>query len=172
MSDSHSVSPDGLPGFHWHVWDHSENGKHLAVSTSDLSLHLLSASSLSTIWQLKDTHAFPSTCLAFSPKGNILASGSADMSLRLVQVGEQLEPPVVASIVESELFLQEGRERGGGPASGSPLKRGDITCKLYHEKCMLTSLKLAPVLGRQGGDGALCAFARVPRVVHPAKICA
>lgn len=80
----------------------SDNGKHLAVSTSDLVIHLLSSSTLSTIWRLKEVHAFPSTCLAFSPNGNTLISGSADMSLRVMEIGAAEEPATLQHILESE----------------------------------------------------------------------
>ncbi|UZJ54188.1 hypothetical protein CBS101457_003508 [Exobasidium rhododendri] len=80
----------------------SENGKYLAVSTSDLNIHLLSTVTLSTIWKLKEAHAFPGTCLGFSPLGDVLVSGSADMSLRVIKVGDDQEPAVLYNIIHSK----------------------------------------------------------------------
>lgn len=82
----------------------SDNGKHLALSTSDLSIHVLSSKSLATIWRLKDAHAFPGTCLAFSPRGDLLVSGSADMSLRVIKVGSDEEPTTVHDLIHSEFI--------------------------------------------------------------------
>jgi WD40 repeat protein len=83
---------------------YSDNGKHLALSTSDLSIHILSSSTLSTIWRLKDAHAFPGTCLTFSPRGDMLVSGSADMSLRVIKVGVDEEPTIVHDWIHSGLI--------------------------------------------------------------------
>lgn len=80
----------------------SENGNHLALSTSDLCVHILSTTSLGTIWRLKNAHAFPGTCLAFSPKGDVLVSGSADMTLRVIKVGLDREPTTICHILHSK----------------------------------------------------------------------
>lgn len=84
----------------------SENGKHLALSTSDLCVHILSTTSLGTIWRLKDAHAFPGTCLAFSPRGDVLVSGSADMTLRVIKVESDEEPATMYHIFHSKWKLQ------------------------------------------------------------------
>jgi WD40 repeat protein len=81
---------------------HSESGKHLAISTSDLNIHLLSSLTLSTIWRLKNAHAFPGTCLAFDPSGDLLVSGSADMTLRVIKVGLDQEPAIVYNLIHSK----------------------------------------------------------------------
>lgn len=80
----------------------SDDGSYVAISTSDLSLHLLSSHTLKSIWQIRDTHAFPGTCLAFSRSGKILASGSADMTLRIASIGKDAGSLNTATFIESE----------------------------------------------------------------------
>lgn len=81
----------------------SDNGSYIAISTSDLSLHLLSSHTLKSIWQLRDTHAFPGTCLSFSRNGKLLASGSADMTLRIASIGKSSELIGRTTLIESKL---------------------------------------------------------------------
>lgn len=80
----------------------SDDGSFIAISTSDLSLHLLSSHSLKTIWQIRDTHAFPGTCLAFSRNGKLLASGSADMTLRIASIGNGEGMTTSTAFIEGE----------------------------------------------------------------------
>lgn len=80
----------------------SPTGRHIALSTSDLSLHLFSTRTLRTVWTLRDAHAFPSTCLAFSPAGDRIVSGSADMSLRIVSVGANADSRLIHNWLNGE----------------------------------------------------------------------
>lgn len=85
----------------------SDDGSFIAISTSDLSLHLLSSHTLKSIWQIRDTHAFPGTCLAFSRNGKLLASGSADMTLRIASIDKGSGLVNTTTFLESESDLQK-----------------------------------------------------------------
>lgn len=65
----------------------SERGDALAVGTSDLALHILSTHArLAPLVRVANVHDFPPTCVAFSPSGTHVVSGSADSSLRLIEL--------------------------------------------------------------------------------------
>lgn len=72
-----AVSPDGLL---------------LACASSDLSITVLQALTLKPVLRVVNTHDFPPTCLAFSPNSRNLVSGSADSTIRVMDV-----PPALAA---------------------------------------------------------------------------
>ncbi|KAG8952181.1 hypothetical protein FRC03_012227 [Tulasnella sp. 419] len=68
------------------VFDVSRNGKLLAFGSSDLSIGILDSRSLAPLLTILNAHEFPPTTLRFSPNGSKLISGSADNSIRIVEV--------------------------------------------------------------------------------------
>ncbi|KAI7865622.1 quinon protein alcohol dehydrogenase-like superfamily [Spinellus fusiger] len=62
----------------------SPDGAMLAVAASDLSIHILDASTLKSLFYVKNAHSFSITCLAISPDRRTLASGSADTTCRII----------------------------------------------------------------------------------------
>lgn len=65
----------------------SERGDALAIGTSDLALHVLSTHArCAPLVRVANVHDFPPTCVAFSPSGTHVVSGSADSSLRLIEL--------------------------------------------------------------------------------------
>jgi len=68
------------------VFDVSSDGKLLAWGSSDLKIGVLDAKTLAPLLQILKAHEFPPTALKFSPDARLLVSGSADNSLRLIQV--------------------------------------------------------------------------------------
>ncbi|WFD36226.1 hypothetical protein MCUN1_003104 [Malassezia cuniculi] len=64
----------------------SSDGERLAVGASDLTVSVLDARRLKPILRIPAVHDFPPTCVAFSPSGSHLVSGSADSSLRVVEL--------------------------------------------------------------------------------------
>jgi len=68
------------------VFDVSSDGKLLAWGSSDLKIGVLDAKTLAPLLQILKAHEFPPTALKFSPDAGMLVSGSADNSLRLIQV--------------------------------------------------------------------------------------
>ncbi|GAA5847057.1 hypothetical protein JCM3766R1_000600 [Sporobolomyces carnicolor] len=67
-------------------FDVSEDGTLLAYGSSDLSIGILDAQTLRPIVTILKAHDFPSTCVRFNPAGTTLVSGSADNSVRVVNV--------------------------------------------------------------------------------------
>ncbi|GAA6008366.1 hypothetical protein JCM11491_004450 [Sporobolomyces phaffii] len=67
-------------------FDVSEDGTLLAYGSSDLSIGILDAFTLRPIMTILKAHDFPSTTLKFNPAGTLLVSGSADNSLRVINV--------------------------------------------------------------------------------------
>ncbi|KZT62889.1 WD40 repeat-like protein [Calocera cornea HHB12733] len=68
------------------VFDVSSDGKLLGWGSSDLKIGVLDAKTFAPLLQILKAHEFPPTALKFSPDAGLLVSGSADNSLRLVQV--------------------------------------------------------------------------------------
>ncbi|VDC06139.1 unnamed protein product [Peniophora sp. CBMAI 1063] len=73
------------------VFDVSPDGKWVALGSSDCSLRLLEAYTLSPLLSILKSHEFPPTVLKFSPDSSILVSGSADNTVRLVAVPDEIE---------------------------------------------------------------------------------
>lgn len=70
--------------------DLSEDGQLIAFAGADLSVGIVSAKTLAPLVRILSAHSFPVTCLSFDPTATVLASGSPDNSLRLVQVPQDL----------------------------------------------------------------------------------
>ncbi|KAE8209702.1 hypothetical protein CF327_g6345 [Tilletia walkeri] len=68
------------------AFDVSADGRLLAFGCSDLSVGVLDAKTLRPILRILDAHSFPPTCLRISPSGRTLISGSADNTLRVVEI--------------------------------------------------------------------------------------
>ncbi|KAF9469044.1 WD40-repeat-containing domain protein [Collybia nuda] len=67
-------------------FDVSEDGRFLGFGSSDLTIGLLDANTLSPLVTILKAHEFPPTTIAFNPTSSLLVSGSADNSVRVVSV--------------------------------------------------------------------------------------
>ncbi|TIA93616.1 hypothetical protein E3P99_00035 [Wallemia hederae] len=81
--------------------DLSEDGQLIAFASADLSVGIVSAKTLAPLVRILSAHSFPVTCLSFDPTATVLASGSPDNSMRLVQV-----PPDLAAGDSARAFVQ------------------------------------------------------------------
>ncbi|KAK0549103.1 glycosylphosphatidylinositol anchor biosynthesis [Tilletia horrida] len=68
------------------AFDVSADGKLLAFGCSDLSVGVLDAKTLRPVLRILDAHSFPPTCIKLSPSGKTLVSGSADNTLRVIEI--------------------------------------------------------------------------------------
>ncbi|KAJ3023010.1 hypothetical protein HKX48_004633 [Thoreauomyces humboldtii] len=64
----------------------SDHGDLLGYGSADLSVHVLSASTLQSIYRVQNAHGFPVTSLAFSPNSKMLVSASADGTVHVAVV--------------------------------------------------------------------------------------
>ncbi|ETW84544.1 hypothetical protein HETIRDRAFT_473217 [Heterobasidion irregulare TC 32-1] len=71
-------------------FDVSANGRWLAYGSSDFTIGLLDAQTLTPLLSILKAHEFPSTTLRFSPSSRLLVSGSADNTVRMIAVPETL----------------------------------------------------------------------------------
>ncbi|KAG8956683.1 hypothetical protein FRC04_000161 [Tulasnella sp. 424] len=72
------------------VFDVNGAGTLLAYGSSDLSIGILDAKTLAPLLSILNAHEFPSTVLRFNPSSTMLISGSADNSVRVVEVPSSL----------------------------------------------------------------------------------
>ncbi|KAI0092471.1 WD40 repeat-like protein [Irpex rosettiformis] len=79
------VSDRGLTCF-----DVSADGKFVAYGSSDYSVGVLDGKTLAPLLTILKTHEFPPTTLKFNPSASLLVSGSADNSVRLISVPDNL----------------------------------------------------------------------------------
>ncbi|EPQ59910.1 hypothetical protein GLOTRDRAFT_125665 [Gloeophyllum trabeum ATCC 11539] len=70
------------------VFDVSLDGRFLAYGSSDLSIGLLDATTLAPLLTILRAHELPPTALRFNPPSKLLISGSADNTLRVIEVPE------------------------------------------------------------------------------------
>ncbi|BGP51350.1 hypothetical protein JCM10450v2_007288 [Rhodotorula kratochvilovae] len=68
------------------AFDVSDDGTLLAYGSSDLSVGILDAVTLRPILTVLHAHDFPVTALKFNPSASVLVSGSADNSIRVIEV--------------------------------------------------------------------------------------
>lgn len=120
------------------AFDISDDGALLGVASSDLSIAVLDANTLRVgqfcssmayscqrvltlkpqpVLSILRAHDFPVTCLRFSPDGTLLVSGSADNTVRIIDVqnrprGEQ-HLRLLEILTESRPTLQLLRLSGG-----------------------------------------------------------
>ncbi|KAI0248709.1 WD40-repeat-containing domain protein [Lactifluus subvellereus] len=90
------------------VFDLSDNGKWIAYGLSDCSVGLLDAFTLAPLLSILKTHEFPPTVLKFNPTSRLLISGSADNTVRLIAIPEELgdsSPWSYALMIILALFL-------------------------------------------------------------------
>ncbi|KAK0191246.1 WD40 repeat-like protein [Armillaria mellea] len=67
-------------------FDVSPDGQYLGFGSSDLSIGLLDANTLTPVVSILKAHEFPPTTISFSPDSHLFVSGSADNSVRVVTV--------------------------------------------------------------------------------------
>lgn len=68
----------------------SPDGKFIGYGSSDLSIGILDANTLATVATILKAHDFPPTTLVFNPTSKLLISSSADNSVRIVRVPDQV----------------------------------------------------------------------------------
>ncbi|KAJ3909266.1 WD40 repeat-like protein [Lentinula edodes] len=68
----------------------SPDGNLLGYGSSDLSVGLLDAATLNPVSTILKAHEFPPTTLAFNTDSSVLVSGSADNSIRVINLPDQL----------------------------------------------------------------------------------
>ncbi|KAF8639646.1 hypothetical protein AX17_000911 [Amanita inopinata Kibby_2008] len=85
MDKSKKIGDKGLTCF-----DISTDGRFLAFGSSDLSIGLLDASTLTPLVSILKAHEFPPTTIKFNPTSTLLVTGSADNSVRIVNVPQTL----------------------------------------------------------------------------------
>ncbi|KAJ8495903.1 hypothetical protein ONZ45_g12666 [Pleurotus djamor] len=85
VSKVRKVSDKGVTCF-----DISSNGKLLGYGSSDYSVGLLDSATLNPVVTILKAHEFPPTTLKFNPSCTLFVSGSADNSLRVVNVPDAL----------------------------------------------------------------------------------
>lgn len=61
----------------------------IAFGCSDLSLYIYRLDTLKCIKRIREAHGFPVTCLDFNRDSTILASGSADGTIKLSEIPER-----------------------------------------------------------------------------------
>jgi prolactin regulatory element-binding protein len=71
-------------------FDASADGKLLAYGTSDCTVGILDTKNLAPVATVLKAHEFPATTLKFNPSSTLLASGSADNSIRLVSLPKNM----------------------------------------------------------------------------------
>jgi len=67
-------------------FDVSFDGRFIGYGSSDLTIGVLDAKSLSRLFTILKAHDFPPTTLKFNPTATLLVSGSADNTVRIVSV--------------------------------------------------------------------------------------
>ncbi|KAF9452062.1 hypothetical protein P691DRAFT_795693 [Macrolepiota fuliginosa MF-IS2] len=70
------------------TFDVSRDGRFLGYGSSDLSIGMLDSKTLSPLGAILKAHEFPPTAIKFNPTTDLLVSGSADNSLRIVTIPE------------------------------------------------------------------------------------
>ncbi|KAB5596251.1 Membrane glycoprotein spo14 [Ceratobasidium theobromae] len=81
------------------VFDVSQDGKLLAFGSSDLSVGILDSQKLVPLLTILRAHEFPPTALRFNPGGTMLASASADNTLRLIAVPSSFGQSAMTTIL-------------------------------------------------------------------------
>lgn len=85
VTKTRQVSDKGLTCF-----DVSANGKFVAYGTGDYTLGILDTQALAPLLTILKAHELPPTVVRFNPTSDLLVSGSADNTIRLVSVPENL----------------------------------------------------------------------------------
>ncbi|KAI8819111.1 WD40-repeat-containing domain protein [Fimicolochytrium jonesii] len=88
----------------------SKTGALLAFGAADLSVNVISAKGLQTIYRIPNVHDFPLTALDFDPTGQILVSGSADGTVHVALVPPASgKPPDSQPLVAGNPFCTRDR---------------------------------------------------------------
>ncbi|CAD6583813.1 MAG: hypothetical protein CYPHOPRED_002500 [Cyphobasidiales sp. Tagirdzhanova-0007] len=87
-------------------FDISPNGKMLAIGGADLSVSIFEAENIRPLLSVLAAHDFPSTCIRFSPSSELLVSGSADNTLRIISADQALHPcaPLLSSLTKESIL--------------------------------------------------------------------
>ncbi|KAF8351282.1 WD40 repeat-like protein [Amanita rubescens] len=80
-------------------FDISPDGRFLAFGSSDLSIGILDTSTLIPIVTILKAHEFPPTTIKFNPTSTLLVTGSADNSIRIVNVPQYPGSPAWGIII-------------------------------------------------------------------------
>jgi len=94
IEKSRKVGDRGLTCF-----DISVDGRFLGFGSSDLTIGMLDAKTLSPLVTILKAHEFPPTLVKFNPSTSLLVSGSADNSIRIVSI-----PTIVAGATPGFIF--------------------------------------------------------------------
>ncbi|CED85158.1 Prolactin regulatory element-binding protein/Protein transport protein SEC12p [Phaffia rhodozyma] len=89
------------------VCDVSTSGTMLAYGCSDLSVGIVDTSNSAPLLRILRAHALPPTVLRFNPSGNLICSGSADNTVRVITVPETFDATygTPVAILFAVLFL-------------------------------------------------------------------
>ncbi|KAJ3558946.1 hypothetical protein NM688_g634 [Phlebia brevispora] len=71
-------------------FDVSPDGRFLAFGSSDYTVGVLDAQTLAPLLTILKAHEFPPTTLKFNPTSSLLISGSADSTVRVIAIPDQL----------------------------------------------------------------------------------
>jgi len=66
--------------------DLSPDGRFVGFGSSDLTIGMLDAQTLSPLVTILKAHEFPPTTIKFNPNTTLLVSGSPDNSIRLISI--------------------------------------------------------------------------------------
>jgi len=81
-------------------FDISSDGRILAFGSSDYTIGMLDSTTLAPLVTILKAHEFPPTTLRFNPSSTLLVSGSADNSIRIIEV-----PTVVGGQSWTNIFV-------------------------------------------------------------------
>jgi len=79
--------------------DLSSDGRFLGFGSSDLTIGMLDATTLSPLVSILKAHEFPPTVIKFNPSASLLISGSPDNSIRIVSVPSAIQGSSFSLIV-------------------------------------------------------------------------
>ncbi|KAH6915234.1 quinon protein alcohol dehydrogenase-like superfamily [Coprinopsis sp. MPI-PUGE-AT-0042] len=102
-------------------FDISPDGRYLGFGSSDLSIGMVDASTLAPCATILKAHEFPPTVIKFNPSSTLLVSGSADNSIRIVNIPEStsgsglLSPFLLAVIIIILAFLAQMYLKSASP---------------------------------------------------------
>ncbi|PAV20951.1 WD40 domain containing protein [Pyrrhoderma noxium] len=85
LSNSRKIGERGIT-----CLDVSSDGKFIAYGAANYSVGILDSTTLAPLLSVLKAHDFPSTVLKFNPSSNLLVSGSADNTVRVITVPEKL----------------------------------------------------------------------------------
>ncbi|GMK54004.1 hypothetical protein CspeluHIS016_0105900 [Cutaneotrichosporon spelunceum] len=87
------------------VFDVSPDGRLVSFGSSNLSIGMLDAHTLSPLLKILHAHSFPPTAIKFNPSATMLVSASADNTIRVVVVPSSFGASVPSTLVMLVLAL-------------------------------------------------------------------